>query len=1174
MGAWKSITVGVFVVGTLGLPLATPALEPEQIVNLATANGSPYRLARVRDAVPFGDHLLFFGRDDEHGEEIWRTDGTAAGTELVLDSCPGPVSSFDDSSRLEGPASSPVRFFQVRRCGAPGLFLWATDGTAEGTRPLLETERRAPDSPYSIVGDIGDTGRLLIAKGPSAGFNVFDEIYFLDGVTGAFTRWLAAPPTIRVARSADGVGTPWRDRVFFLASEASSGFELWVSDGTGAGTFPLDVTPGAAGTDFRGPWVSDAAAWFLVLAPEAQRGLWITDGTVAGTRRVAELEVTATKPKVVVGPGRIYFEPKPRELWTSDGTAAGTRLLSRFDPNGFELAAELVGDDRLLFSEFNEEEGGVLWSSDGTPTGTTRLLDPCPGPSDCFGYLSTFVFGDAVAYFLARDDAHGAELWRSDGTPGGTRAIDLCSGPCNSDVFPLAASGDRLWFFRRDAANRAGLWRTDGTLETTVAVVGLPTERGFELAGFLSNRVVVFAADEFDREEAWVVPIEGTPIATRLRDFDPQDRESGSDPRDFWRQDGRLLFLGHDDVGDQIWSTRGTSPSTFSLWSLPGAGPLPSALGRLAVIGPWALATQTSGEDRLGRQILRVSTVDGSSVSLPGVVFPDEVLEAQGFTVVGGRAVYFQRSSGLAAADPVLGRAVELNPLPTPPDGRRPVIHRGAEFFASSGALWVSDGTAQGTTRPFGNDFISLVTATRDKLFLVGGPNDHLFVTERLPSGSLAPRVDLGPLGFGQLATTDRRLFAFPQTPLSSRQRSLVVSDGTPAGTRRLINALWPEVGEAVGLGEVLYFAAEEPQAGMELWRSDGTVEGTTRVADLYPGPAGSHPANLRVLDGRLFFTASDGRHGNELWTSDGSAEGTVRLSDIAPGTLSSNPRNLALVEGDLVFSAHDGTTGREPWRFPLNELAGRPPVPPDLPWLRSSALAGFQFKVRFGGEGGLGGAVETACIAETVCISGALPGRPEVFLRIVGPRANGYLWPTVVKFSTAEVEVWLEDEASGALQFYRLVGARPGFDGLPGLFDRRGFLPRPGIESAVAAFTAGDEEPPPPGTWFTSPALPGFRVAVTIAGGSAPVRAERECIAETLCVSGAVPGRAEVFVRIVGPKPNGFLWPTLVKFTTSELEVWIEQLATGQRQYYHLPGASPDSDDLTGVFDRTGFRP
>jgi hypothetical protein len=118
---------------------------------------------------------------------------------------------------------------------------------------------------------------------------------------------------------------------------------------------------------------------------------------------------------------------------------------------------------------------------------------------------------------------------------------------------------------------------------------------------------------------------------------------------------------------------------------------------------------------------------------------------------------------------------------------------------------------------------------------------------------------------------------------------------------------------------------------------------------------------------------------------------------------------------------------------------------------------------------------------------------------------------------------------------------------------------------------------PLPAGPWLDDPAVPGFRLKVRIGQGNGQALAGTkapECIPETFCVSGAVPGRSELFVRVVGPKPNGRLWPTLVKFSTSRVEVWIQQLSSGELRYYELPGAQPGSDELPGLFDRFGFEP
>ncbi len=116
---------------------------------------------------------------------------------------------------------------------------------------------------------------------------------------------------------------------------------------------------------------------------------------------------------------------------------------------------------------------------------------------------------------------------------------------------------------------------------------------------------------------------------------------------------------------------------------------------------------------------------------------------------------------------------------------------------------------------------------------------------------------------------------------------------------------------------------------------------------------------------------------------------------------------------------------------------------------------------------------------------------------------------------------------------------------------------------------------PPPPAELLSDPDFPDFRFGVAITGSPGQTRlgaSEAACLPEALCVSGAVPGRTEVVVRIVGPKPNGYLWPTIVKLSTSQVEVWIEQVSTGELRYYLLPGAGPGDDTLPGLFDRRGF--
>lgn len=111
---------------------------------------------------------------------------------------------------------------------------------------------------------------------------------------------------------------------------------------------------------------------------------------------------------------------------------------------------------------------------------------------------------------------------------------------------------------------------------------------------------------------------------------------------------------------------------------------------------------------------------------------------------------------------------------------------------------------------------------------------------------------------------------------------------------------------------------------------------------------------------------------------------------------------------------------------------------------------------------------------------------------------------------------------------------------------------------------------------FFSDPQYPDFRFRVRIGNVGEEFFGLREnsCLEDTVCVSGQIPGRSELFLRILGPRPNGFLWPTLVRFTPSRLVVDIRQESTGQLNTYILDAIPPGTEELNGLQDRTGFRP
>ncbi len=145
--------------------------------------------------------------------------------------------------------------------------------------------------------------------------------------------------------------------------------------------------------------------------------------------------------------------------------------------------------------------------------------------------------------------------------------------------------------------------------------------------------------------------------------------------------------------------------------------------------------------------------------------------------------------------------------------------------------------------------------------------------------------------------------------------RQLWRSDSKSAAGTRLVYDFGdaPILGPVYAAGDEIYFPAETPAAGSELWVSDGTPAGTRMVLDARPGPAGGAPAQLRALpDRRLVFSLDDGQHGREPWITDGTAAGTRLLEDVRPGPESSNPATFIPVANlDRLFFVGNDATGR-----------------------------------------------------------------------------------------------------------------------------------------------------------------------------------------------------------------------------------------------------------------------
>jgi ELWxxDGT repeat protein len=435
-----------------------------------------------RDWATVNGTTLFTADDGKHGIELWTTDGSRAGTHMLVDVNPS-------GGGASGASVIPLRdsfSLVLLDDGAHGLELWRTDGTAAGTRPVKDIRSGKSSSNIAFwaspvrglaffFADDGQHGReLWRSDGTRSGTFLLKDVYpgptGQDGLTtvrraGGYAWMNASDPnhgrelwrsdgttagTKRVADLNPGPAdsdpsfpTILNGKAYFTADNGTNGYALHRSRGPGDVQMVKDIWPQPSGIhDYPGSILSLTRAGSLIYfvgtnGPDNGPQLWKTDGTNNGTEVVRFIGVgpEGARPYLLTGfRNRLYFVARPgttpggTSLWRTDGQMANTvevKVLSNANQAVKNCQPAITGG-HLFFPVHDNNFGTELWTSDGTTDGTRRLTDTNPGQND--GAIGCPEAGGPNVYIFARGTGNVPEWWRSNGTPGGTTRIARFTG--------------------------------------------------------------------------------------------------------------------------------------------------------------------------------------------------------------------------------------------------------------------------------------------------------------------------------------------------------------------------------------------------------------------------------------------------------------------------------------------------------------------------------------------------------------------------------------------------------------------------------------------------------------------------------------------------------------------------------------------------------------------------
>ncbi len=507
----------------------------------------------------FDNTLYFRAHDTLHGAELWKTDGTTPGTIIVTDLWEGLESSYPDNIT---PSLSDLFFTAVD--SVYGHELWTLNSLQQSPKRLTDLNMDLQDSDVDNL-RATDTFLFFTFSDSSTG----TELYRSDGteVGTVFLKDIYQGPENSGIRSM----IAFDNSMYFVANDCIHGEELWVSKGSVGNTvLKHDLNLGESGSNPHGFFRFNENLFFKASEKSTGVELYISDGTTEGTQLVDDIlqGVSSSYPGYFTElDSHLYFLANNaglgKTLYRMDGTASNTL------PTGDEIILNGIEkvNNVLIMDVYDALYGTEPWAFTGD---TSFLLKDIHPTSSSFARIKSAIEFQGNLYFTADDGVHGREIWKTDGTPEGTALLkDLVPGVASSSV-GFMTPFDSFFLFSGVYHSDSELWISDGTAEGTYQLKEInPGINGSRPIGFYQYKnEIYFAAYDYYGRELWKT--DGTTEGTILvKDI---NLDGSSYPQNFMEAGGNLFFTAMDSRGMELWSTDGSSSGTILLRDIfPGS---------------------------------------------------------------------------------------------------------------------------------------------------------------------------------------------------------------------------------------------------------------------------------------------------------------------------------------------------------------------------------------------------------------------------------------------------------------------------------------------------------------------------------------------------------------------------------------------------------------------------